>query len=459
MLSVLVALMYVVESTMQRDIEQFSNQNIDLLEKQGEISSRTVEQKLKDFRKQMQAIASNYFLVTELNSYGKLDNMPDDLFVSLEKFLPDVQGLFLVNEDGDQFGSDDELELGQACLSDIENSTHSLHQQDGVYQAILHPQPGRLHFDMMFPVTVLEQKLLFFASFDVALLQSLLADYQLTSDQVFLVQTAKPKLIEIGVDIARGSVQFSRDSFLSEAELALIGFQRSIKGSAWDLIVINDPSVVLEYTKQRQSDAYIQAVVILVLWIAILLVGLFYSANQLRFIDKLKNMSHTDPLTGLANRRTLEKELNKSIARHQRLEIYSGLLFLDLNDFKPINDKYGHDVGDEVLKLCADRLQDLIRVDDLVVRLGGDEFIVLLNGLAKSEPIANMRLQDSVNRYELALAEPYNVNGVELNCFVSIGCAMIDGSTDNVDEIIKVADNHMYEIKKLKKNNNTPSVS
>ena len=103
--------------------------------------------------------------------------------------------------------------------------------------------------------------------------------------------------------------------------------------------------------------------------------------------EALREMAFRDKLTGLANRTMLEDRLKLAISNAQRHHDTLGMLYIDLDDFKPINDTYGHSVGDEVLKVVAERMQDCMRTDDTIARVGGDEFVIVLPRLRNSSDI------------------------------------------------------------------------
>ncbi|MDX8385898.1 MAG: diguanylate cyclase [Gallionella sp.] len=169
--------------------------------------------------------------------------------------------------------------------------------------------------------------------------------------------------------------------------------------------------------------------------------------------DEIKNMAFNDTLTQLPNRRVLIDRLKQAMAVSKRTKHYSALMFIDLDKFKPLNDKYGHEVGDLLLIEVANRLVSCIRKVDTVARFGGDEFIVMLSEL-------NVKKEDSIRHAEIIaekiraiLAEPYflEIGGdgvvdatLEHFCTSSIGVRMFLGHQYNAEEVIKRADMAMY---------------
>ncbi len=152
----------------------------------------------------------------------------------------------------------------------------------------------------------------------------------------------------------------------------------------------------------------------------------------------LTELAHHDPLTGLPNRRLFEERLDAAVSRAQTGTGYA-VLMLDLDDFKAVNDSYGHEIGDEVLRVVARRVARCLRAGDLVARLGGDEFVVLVEDNA--DPSASQQL---AHRIVTALSEPIALGDLVITAGVSIGIAL--GSADT-DAFVREADQAMYAAK------------
>ncbi|MFC3912820.1 PAS domain S-box protein [Pseudaeromonas sharmana] len=151
-----------------------------------------------------------------------------------------------------------------------------------------------------------------------------------------------------------------------------------------------------------------------------------------------------DSLTGLLNRRGMFDLLSKAIARVKRTQTSLALLFIDLDGFKQINDTYGHDAGDAVLREIAIRLQANIRQTDTAVRLGGDEFTVILENIKYGIPDANMLAQKILE----AIQQPIRLDTVIVTLSASIGVSMHHPSDENsADQLVSSADSAMYEAK------------
>ncbi len=158
--------------------------------------------------------------------------------------------------------------------------------------------------------------------------------------------------------------------------------------------------------------------------------------------EELRQMAQHDPLTGLPNRALFSDRLNQELARAKRQNGRFAMVFLDLDHFKPINDNYGHDVGDQVLRWVARQLQNCVRAADTVGRLGGDEFVVLLAQRSESEAILAL-----TEKFHQALRQPFVVEGHELTISCCIGVAIYPDDGTDALTLTKGADNAMYRAK------------
>ncbi|MFH2135826.1 MAG: CHASE domain-containing protein [Pseudomonadota bacterium] len=176
--------------------------------------------------------------------------------------------------------------------------------------------------------------------------------------------------------------------------------------------------------------------------------------------QEIYSLAFFDPLTRLPNRRMLYDRLSKSLANSKRNEAYGALLFLDLDNFKPINDQCGHEVGDQLLLEVARRLNTTVREIDTVARYGGDEFVVVLGDLSSSQDEMKKQALIVAEKIADALAEPYHLThhkrdekiAVVHECTSSIGITLFDGKTDNQYDIISRGDSAMYRSKEAGRN-------
>lgn len=158
--------------------------------------------------------------------------------------------------------------------------------------------------------------------------------------------------------------------------------------------------------------------------------------------QELRHMAQHDPLTGLPNRALFFDRLDQELARARRRGGFFAVAFLDLNQFKPVNDNFGHAVGDELLRLVATRVRKSVRAEDTVGRIGGDEFVVLLTGM--ESPDAGL---EPVEKIRHSLCEPFEVNGHTLAISCSIGVAVYPQDGTDALALTKSADDAMYRAK------------
>ncbi len=168
--------------------------------------------------------------------------------------------------------------------------------------------------------------------------------------------------------------------------------------------------------------------------------------------ERIHNLAFYDPLTNLPNRRLLLDRLHQAMAASRRGNQLGALMFIDLDNFKNINDLHGHQTGDQVLRIAAERLHAEVRASDTVARLGGDEFVVMLENLG-DDPLRaagqaehiGMKLLDSLDR-------PYRLADLALYSSASIGVVLFGAEASSSDELMKRADMSMYEAKISGKN-------
>ncbi len=165
---------------------------------------------------------------------------------------------------------------------------------------------------------------------------------------------------------------------------------------------------------------------------------------------RMQHMAYHDALTGLPNRAMFQDHLELALARARRSDLGVAVLFLDLDDFKPVNDTHGHEVGDEVLQQVANRIRGVVRDTDLVARQGGDEFLVLLADIDGSETSAAEVVIEASERITRALAEPMRLRGVSLMAPTSIGSAVFPTDAGDARSMLRVADQDMYERKRAR---------
>ncbi len=177
--------------------------------------------------------------------------------------------------------------------------------------------------------------------------------------------------------------------------------------------------------------------------------------------EHMRQLAFYDPLTKLPNRRLINDRLSQTMAMSKRSACHSALMFLDLDNFKPINDIHGHDFGDLLLIEVAARLKNCVREMDTVGRLGGDEFVVLINELDTHQEASIEQAELIAEKIRIAMAEPYRLTiqhqgmadvTVEHRCTASIGVVVFVSDTSSQSDILKWADLAMYQAKESGRN-------
>ena len=177
-------------------------------------------------------------------------------------------------------------------------------------------------------------------------------------------------------------------------------------------------------------------------------VGMFSDTTEVRIQQqKMEYMAHHDALTGLPNRSILIDRLDVAVSRSKRHNSVVCLIFLDLDDFKPVNDTFGHDIGDKALIEVASRLHHVVRDEDTAARLGGDEFAILITDQQLISDI-----EEFTNRVLKSLSEPYSVDFHEFKMSASMGVALFPHHAATAKELLIKADKAMYAAKESGRN-------
>ena len=164
--------------------------------------------------------------------------------------------------------------------------------------------------------------------------------------------------------------------------------------------------------------------------------------------DKMHHMAFYDALTELPNRRLLFDRLEQMIKRIKRQKNFAALLFIDLDDFKGINDTHGHALGDDYLIAFSKRLEETVRDSDTLGRLGGDEFVILLDSQNSEREIAAAEAQGLCERIVDILQVPFHLQGQEIIGSASLGISIISPDDNSADDVLSFADSAMYQAKK-----------
>jgi diguanylate cyclase (GGDEF)-like protein/PAS domain S-box-containing protein len=191
-------------------------------------------------------------------------------------------------------------------------------------------------------------------------------------------------------------------------------------------------------------------------------IATFFDITERKKMEQqIRHLALHDVLTNLPNRRLLIERIGQAQLSSKRSLRYGALMFMDLDNFKPLNDAHGHEAGDKLLIEVANRLQKCVREMDTVARIGGDEFVVMLAELDMDESVSKQQAEKVSEKIRSILSEPYLINitdnkgvnvTVEHYCTVSIGVVLFKGMTPSKEEIIKLADDGMYQAKNAGRN-------
>ncbi len=181
-------------------------------------------------------------------------------------------------------------------------------------------------------------------------------------------------------------------------------------------------------------------------------IGSFYDITESKNAEaEIHRLAFYDPLTHLPNRRLLQDRLTHAIATSERSRRYGAICFIDLDNFKALNDTRGHDAGDLLLVEVAQRLRMVVRESDTVARQGGDEFVVLLENLDADMHEATAQAKLLGEKLHSAIEKPFNLRGHEYHCKISTGISLFHGK-DTAEELFKHADLALYQAKNAGRN-------
>ncbi len=201
---------------------------------------------------------------------------------------------------------------------------------------------------------------------------------------------------------------------------------------------VSDPNLALQAIRQGAQDYLVKGQG----HPELLARAIRYAIERKRFEEHLTYLAQYDHLTGLVNRILFRDRLVQATARSKRMQQMIGLMLLDLDRFKLVNDTFGHDIGDELLKAVSERLKTCVREVDTVARMGGDEFTIILEGVSSEQNILVV-----AKRIIESIATPFELKGHCISIGISIGITIYPQDDHPVDELLKHADTAMYQAK------------
>lgn len=197
--------------------------------------------------------------------------------------------------------------------------------------------------------------------------------------------------------------------------------------------LMNNISQVVESNKKLEND---------------LVVSKYALESQAQELDISRKEARTDALCGVGNRKAVDEAMKFMISRYQSNRKPFGLMLIDIDHFKRINDTFGHQAGDDVLTSIAKALNECVRPEDFVGRLGGDEFVIILDGLTdENADLVGARVRSTIELYDFSIAD----SGQSTVVTMSMGLAVV-GDEDNVETLYERADKALYKSKELGRN-------
>ena len=402
-------------------------------------------------------LEDNQSLIQQFLTDTDNDDKFEEIQRSLRRTFPDYFAFTITNNQGVPLFVDFEGYVGDMCVLDIK--TYAKTKQ---YSARIHPNSYKFHYDVIAESTNEDSTPYFLmVTFEPTELANILKVAQYPGHELMLITDNKPQLLE--VTALGGRDKTSRDNYqLTPDELNKVLVTHSIEHSSWLTADILQPKFFTEY---RQSTlVYLGSFMLMFALVIATSFKLLRKEEQLRhtselereeLLNKVSKAALYDSLTKLPNRYLFDIQLKQAIAGSKRTGCYGTMLFLDLDNFKPLNDTYGHVVGDLLLVEVAKRLTNCVRDIDTVSRFGGDEFVVLLNNINIDDAISKPQVEIIAEKIRSSLSEAYVMTiknegeadtTVKHHCTVSIGVAFFNGQT-NYNDILKRADAAMYKSK------------
>jgi diguanylate cyclase (GGDEF)-like protein len=227
--------------------------------------------------------------------------------------------------------------------------------------------------------------------------------------------------------------------------VAVLAAWRYVPTAGWGMVAKIDQSEALRPLETIRHSILLTVIILLMIGV---IFSLLMVKNITEPIDTLANEAHLDALTGLPNRKYLKEILEHTLSKAKLENSMIAVMFLDLDGFKSVNDTYGHEIGDLLLKEVALRLNSCVRQSDTVARWGGDEFVVLIYGAKEVKNIEAI-----AEKIIYALSQEFELNGIIANISASIGVCIFPDHALDADDMLHKADKAMYEVKKSGKDN------
>ena len=299
-----------------------------------------------------------------------------------------------------------------------------------------------------------------------------------SQEQLMLLETSVSRLNDIVVIAETGADsgdQEPRIVFVNDAFEQHTGYSRAeVLGQTPRMLLELDPSITklrelaqsLQHTQQARTELMVRRKNGALFWVELEVVSVQATAEDIthwvavgRDItqrktaeDMIRHLAFYDALTDLPNRQLLLDRLQQALAASARSGQHGALMFIDLDNFKVLNDTLGHHMGDQLLQKVAQRLTRSVRKTDMVARLGGDEFVVMVDDLSTDPEAAAFKARALAEKVLNTLREPFQLTGHQHFSTPSIGVTSFNGQQSDVGELLKQADLAMYQAKSLGRN-------
>jgi len=434
--------------------DEYRDQERNLAESSAYATSSHIQLYVKGLRKLLKL----YHRANQ-DQFGVLANNPENeqlrlkLKQGLKLYFPELLNFTISDKNGVNLLPDPESFIGRGCQNDIDVFSKDQHPNEVFIHS--NPNPEAYHFDILsrnkinnFPESIL------FVSLQTIKIQTLLKLGAPENLQFVIVRRDKPKRIEINAEGTRANV--NRDIFLSDEELGQVLSSQPISGTRWQIMAIQDIEAKIDRKNELRSLSY--QLYALCVFISVLFLHSSYRRfraeqniiknNQdleLKYLERTNELEYQathDSLTGLVNRKEFERRLAETIHMVKSEEENAIIMYLDLDQFKVVNDTAGHVAGDELLRQVSSLLKSQLRRGDTLARLGGDEFGILLSfcSLDRATKIAES-LRLSIDQYF------FDWQGHTYSIGVSIGMLEIDIYISDNAEVMSLVDTACYQAK------------
>lgn len=418
----------------QQLINEFEQQQSHDAHEVGQLLVQEIESTLARNKALTQQVVDKF--ASELLQPEELSGLiTESIKEHIEPFTDDLELIALVKDQGHSLITDSAIPIGPDCRSSI----HEFLLEPGQTffdNVEVHGNAPKYHYDTMMRFGESGEHI-FFAGYKLdGFSEYLNMAYKLGFEPI-VVKRNNPTLIEFSADGIRHSAIFGQQLTLEQLDQSL--FESAIEGSNWRLQMFPRSSLLQTFEWTLLKTFATTALLSLLLFAA----AFFKLKKDSQEKRQLLDHAHTDPLTGLRNRRHLEQYFQQVKARALRHNDRFALMYIDLDGFKPVNDQLGHDIGDELLIQIAAKFEALVRSNELIARIGGDEFCLVIP-VFKHES----ELDKSAQRLLNNMPKQFEIEHHNVDIGFSIGIAQYPEDGQNFNELLQKADEALYFVKR-----------